>query len=59
MYNIVKTEFAFGESFADLDELELKWFDYVNWYNNVRIHGSLGYMSPAEFKSLHLSDITN
>ena len=51
MYNIVKTEFAFGEVFADLDELELKWFDYVNWYNNVRIHGSLGYLTPAQFET--------
>jgi len=54
MYNIVKTEFAFGENFNDLDELELKWFDYVNWYNNVRIHGSLGYLTPAEFESQQL-----
>jgi transposase InsO family protein len=53
MYNIVKTEFAFGEEFADYGELELKWFDYVNWYNNVRIHGSLNYMSPAEYESAH------
>ena len=50
MYHIVKTEFAFGEDFADYDELCLKWFDYVNWYNNVRIHGSLDYLTPAEFK---------
>jgi putative transposase len=50
MYNIVKTEFAFGEDFADYRELELKWFDYVNWYNNVRIHGSLGYLTPAEYE---------
>jgi len=53
MYNIVKTEFAFGEVFADLDELELRWFDYVNWYNNVRIHGSLGYLTPVEYGQLH------
>jgi transposase InsO family protein len=53
IYNIVKTEFVFGEDFADLDELELKWFDYVNWYNNVRIHGSLGYISPAEYETQH------
>jgi putative transposase len=50
MYNIVKTEFAFGEDFTNYDELELKWFDYVNWYNNVRIHGSLGYLTPMEFE---------
>ena len=56
MYNIVKTEFAFGEDFADFDDLELKWFDYVNWYNNVRIHGSLGYKTPAEYEHLCLSN---
>jgi transposase InsO family protein len=50
MYNIVKTEFAFGEEFRDYTDLELKWFDYVNWYNNVRIHGSLGYLTPVEFE---------
>jgi transposase InsO family protein len=50
MYNIVKTEFSFGEDFADFSELELKWFDYVNWYNNVRIHGSLGYLTPTEYE---------
>jgi transposase InsO family protein len=49
IYNIVKTEFVFGELFNDLDELQLKWFDYVNWYNNVRIHSSLGYQTPSDF----------
>lgn len=23
--------------------------DYVHWYNNFRIHSTLGYMSPVEF----------
>lgn len=49
-YNIIKTEFVFGESFSSLDELEFKFFDYVNWYNNKRIHGSLGYLSPVDYK---------
>ncbi|OUQ01139.1 hypothetical protein B5E92_13110, partial [Erysipelatoclostridium sp. An15] len=25
-------------------------FDYVNWYNNIRIHGSLDYKTPVEFR---------
>ena len=49
MYNIVKTEFTFGRRFEDLDEFKLHWFDYVNWYNNIRIHGSLGYLTPSEW----------
>lgn len=55
IYNIVKTEFVYGEEFNSFDELELRWFDYVNWYNNVRIHGSLGYMTPDEYKRQVLS----
>jgi len=57
MYNIVKTEFAFGESFHDLDDLQLRWFDYVNWYNNVRIHSSLHYLTPNTFNSNVLHNI--
>jgi putative transposase len=25
-------------------------FDYINWYNTKRIHGSLGYLSPVEYR---------
>jgi putative transposase len=52
MYSIVKTEFTFGREFAGMAEFKLEWFDYVNWYNNVRIHGSLDYMTPSEWHSL-------
>ena len=52
MYNIVKTEFVFGNQFADLAEFKLYWFDYVNWYNNIRIHGSLDYLTPNEWHDL-------
>jgi transposase InsO family protein len=49
MYNIIKTEFVFNNEYADLAEFKLHWFDYVNWYNNVRIHGSLNYMTPNQW----------
>jgi len=52
MYSIIKTEFTFDREFADLDEFKLFWFDYVNWYNNIRIHGSLGYMTPTQWHNL-------
>ena len=37
-FKIIKTEFIWNERFHDLDELRLKLWDYVNWYNQHRIH---------------------
>ena len=48
MYKVFKTEFVFGENFDNMNDFQLKLFDYVNWYNNVRPHGSLCYMTPNE-----------
>ena len=53
-YRIFKTEFCQGRSFESLEELEAELFDYVNWYNNIRIHGSLNYMTPMEYKTLYM-----
>ncbi|PIE96177.1 hypothetical protein CO726_05320 [Bacillus fungorum] len=39
-YKIFKTEFVRGRYFASLEELTLELNDYVNWFNNVRIHGT-------------------
>ncbi len=39
------------------EQLDLALFDYVHWYNHIRIHGSLGYSSPIEFKKKHLNKI--
>lgn len=49
-FKIIKTEFAFNRIFKSFEELEWELFDYINWYNNIRIHGSLNYMTPIEFK---------
>ena len=49
-FKIFKTEFAFIKRFSSFEELERDLFDYVNWYNNFRIHGSLDYLTPVEYK---------
>jgi transposase InsO family protein len=49
-YKIIKTEFAYNRIFNSFEELELELFDYVNWYNNIRIHGSLNYLTPNQYK---------
>jgi len=57
-YKIIKTEFAYDRKFISQDELDLELFDYVNWYNNKRLHGTLGYMSPKEFRELSLEKLS-
>lgn len=52
-YKIFKTEFVMNSSFDSLDQLRSELADYVHWFNNFRIHGSLGYLSPIQFKSLY------
>lgn len=55
-YKIIKTEFAFKRIFTSLESLKLELADYVNWFNTKRIHGSLCYLSPTEFKSCNVTD---
>lgn len=40
---------------VERNELKFQLADYVHWFNNFRIHGSLGYLSPVDFKKLHLA----
>lgn len=49
-----KTEFVRGKVFSSQHELDLERFDYVHWYNHIRIHGSLGYATPTEYKIVDL-----
>lgn len=51
-FKVVKTEFAFNKKFNSFEELEYGFFDYVNLYNNHRIHGSLDYLTPVEYRNL-------
>ncbi|NMB01426.1 MAG: transposase, partial [Firmicutes bacterium] len=49
---IMKTEFIYQNKFETLEELQLKLAEYIYWYNNIRIHGSLGYLTPVEYREL-------
>ena len=54
-FKIFKTEFVTNKTFNSLHELNFQLSDYVHWFNNFSIHGSLGYLSPVDFKKLHLA----
>jgi transposase InsO family protein len=49
-YKSLKVEFVFERHFNTLKQLEVELFDYINWWNNHRLHGYLNYMTPIEFK---------
>jgi putative transposase len=36
-----------------LDDLEMATVEYIDWYNNRRLHGELGHVPPAEHEALH------
>ncbi len=53
-FKIIKTEFVKGKLFRNLEELQYELMDYVNWFNNYRIHSSLGYLTPKEYRIVNL-----
>ena len=57
MYKICKTEFVYNHQFTSLEQLRGELAHYVNWFNNVRIHGTLGYLTPNEYRAQHLKKI--
>lgn len=49
-FKIIKTEFVRSGYFDSLHHLKQELSAYVYWFNNKRIHSSLGYKNPAEFR---------
>ena len=36
-----------------LNDLEIATVEYIDWFNNRRLHGELGHVPPAEYEALH------
>ena len=51
----LKAEFVSRERFGSLYDLQVKFSDYLWWYNNERMHSKLDYMSPVEERKAGLS----
>ena len=58
-FKIIKWEFVRQTTFASLGQLHMEFSDYVNWFNRFRIHGTLGYVSPIDFKQLALIKVVS
>ena len=55
-YKIIKTEFAFNRVFKNLEELNKELRNYVLWYNYKRIHSTLEYMTPVEYRLANMTE---
>ena len=49
----IKTELIRDHVWRTRDQLELGAVEYLGWFNNDRLHESLGDIPPAEFEALH------
>ncbi|MGL4373185.1 MAG: IS3 family transposase, partial [Turicibacter sp.] len=56
-YKVIKTEFIYNKTFENQEQLGYELADYVNWYNNIRIHSSLGYLSPVAYRQNTLKKV--
>ena len=36
-----------------IDDVEIATVEYIDWYNNRRLHGELGHLPPTEHEALH------
>ncbi|MGG0740541.1 IS3 family transposase [Niallia taxi] len=53
-FKIIKMELIRQMKFDSLEHLTLEFSDYANWFNKLRIHGTLGYVSLIDFNLLSL-----
>lgn len=51
LFSRYKAELLEGGAFANLDEARMETFNYIEgYYNRIRRHSSLGYLSPEEYE---------
>jgi len=52
-FSRLKVELIYAEKFSSISEAKSSIFEYIEiFYNRVRRHSALGYMSPAEFERI-------
>lgn len=50
-FKAIKTEFVSNQLFDSLEQLKLQFCHYVDWFNYTRLHSSLNYQTPIEYRS--------
>ncbi|SMM64701.1 transposase [Enterococcus faecium] len=52
---LTTVEFVYQYTFETLQQLDSELFDYVNWWNHLRLHGTLGYETPVGYRNQRLA----
>ena len=52
---ILERELVAGRGFGSEEGLRAAPFDWADWYDNFRIHSTLGHMGPVEFREAGLT----
>lgn len=55
---ILKKEEVNGNTYKTFEEAKLVIFEFIeSWYNNKRIHGTLGYITPNQKYSNYITNL--
>jgi putative transposase len=56
-FNTIKKELINKKEYSNKEELKNDLFEYIDvYYNNERIHSSLGYLTPREYELNYLQN---
>lgn len=57
LMGIIKSECVHARTFKTREEASLEIFEYIEcFYNRVRMHSALGYLSPEEYEKKHMEE---
>ena len=45
------------ESWTSVNDIELATLEWVDWFNKIRLHSTIGYVSPFEFEKRYYDNL--